>query len=108
MLAEAHLGDAGAKIELRHDLGQGGLLGAGDEHGVRGEHGGTGRGRERLAAAGDRDAAERRVDLVEREPVQARDGVEREHRLGHQLGRRAGACEAGDRCSRGSCRHSIY
>jgi hypothetical protein len=99
VLAEAHLGDAGAKVELRHDLGERRLLGSCDEDGVGGEHGGTRRGREGLTAARDRHAAERHVDFVERQPVQARDRVERERRLCHQLRRRAGSCEAGDRSS---------
>ena len=99
VLAEAHLGDACAQIELGHHLGQGRLLGTGDQHCVGGEHGRARRRRKGLAAPGDRDASEGHVHLVEREPVQPGDRVEREHGFRHQLGRGARAREARNGCA---------
>ena len=52
--------------------------------------------RDGLPGARDRNAAERDVRLLDRQAVQARDRVEREHGLRHQLRRRPGPGHACD------------
>ena len=93
---EAHLRDACAQVELCHHLGERRLLRARDEHGLGSKHGRPGRCGECLSASHDGDAAEGNVHLVDRQTVQARDRLECEDGLGHQLRRGAGACQAGD------------
>ena len=90
-LPEPHARDLCAQVELAHDLRERGLLGTGHEHRVGREDRRARQRGHRLAGTRDRDAAERDVRLVDLQSVQARDRVEREHRLRHQLRRRSGS-----------------
>src|SRR5581483_1373056 len=74
----------------------------GDEHRVGAENGVARTGGNRLAEARERDTAERRVHLVVREAVHARDRIERVHGFGHQLRRGAGPGETSDRFHAGT------
>src|SRR5712691_833250 len=86
-MAEPHARDLCAEVELAHHVGERRLVGAGDEHRVRGEDRSPRRDRHSLRRLREGNSPERDVGVLDLEPVESGDLVEREDGSGHELSR---------------------